>query len=76
MSKREDRRRKEVKRIEQVTRLANEEGYDTVIVYKKKRGFVAYEANDMYHHKAPIYIVVEYDDNTPYLALKTIVDEM
>lgn len=76
MRKDKTKHEQEVRRLEQAFKLAQEEGYDTISVYKKKKKFVAYEAIDMYHHKNPIYIVVEFDDNTPYLALKRVVDEM
>ena len=76
MRKDKTKHQQEVRRLEQAFQLAQEEGYDNISVYKKKKKFVAYEATDMYHHKTPAYIVVEFDDNTPYLALKSVVDEM
>lgn len=76
MGKDKTKHQQEVRRLEQAFQLAQEEGYDTINVYKKKKKFVAYEATDMYRHKNPIYIVVEFDDNIPYLALKSVVDEM
>lgn len=76
MNRRNMKKLQMAKRLEQVTKLALEEGYETVTVYKKKKSFIAYEANDMFHRRESIYIVVEYDDNIPYLALKSVVDEM
>ena len=77
MTQKEQRRQLSVKRLTSAKILANEEGYEHLTVYKKRKDFIVYEAySDMFKTLKPIYIVVEYYDNVPYLALKSVVDAM
>lgn len=76
MNKREQKRQLAIKRFALAKNLAKEEGYELLTIYKKKKGFIVYEGNDMFKMQDSIYIVVEYDDNIPYLAIKKVVDEM
>lgn len=77
MTQKEQRRQLSVKRFTNAKILANAEGYEHLTVYKKHKDFIVYEAyTDMFKILKPIYIVVEYYDNVPYLALKSVVDAM